>query len=564
MNSRRSFLAASLGSGLGCFAAQPFQSLNELIQSSNENRAQQAKAMLVSTTGPHAIRCGLNAMRDGGSAADGVLTTALTQIALCAGCWVSYAGRMTAMYFDADSERVHALNACYDAPRNEIAPETIPPPATRSGRNVLVPGFMAGVEALHRKFGKSSFASLFDPAIRLADEGMKLTPQMAALIKRKSKVLTHYQAARDVFTNQDGDLYAQGSHFRQRQLAQTLKQVAREGARYMYQGDWAHRFVKAVQAEGGKLSLSDLEQYKPTWSDPLATELSHGISVCGLPEPNRGGPLALAALNLADHAGIKELGHFTQSVEALRRVLQIEMASRVISLSRGRDALARQLDLNKLSLNDFADRGLGRRLWTLIQSDKWEPMLDRLRRKPVKSSEHSDAIVAVDPMGNVAAVLHTINTAGWGQTGLFVDGISIPDSGATQQTAIAEAGPGGRISDHGPPLIAVRDGKPILAGSATGSGNVNASWQNFVDVLIYEMTPQQAADSANFYSHTFEKASLDTAFFENAVAHGVPVKQKPRFQGNEMGYWAGIGVDSKSRQLQSGKIGLLDGITLEF
>lgn len=60
------------------------------------------------------------------------------------------------------------------------------------------------------------------------------------------------------------------------------------------------------------------------------------------------------------------------------------------------------------------------------------------------------------------------------------------------------------------------------------------------------------------------KTALDTAFVEQAIEHGIPIKLKPNFQGNEMGYWTGIGIDSKAPQLQAGKIGLLDGIAVEF
>jgi len=60
-----------------------------------------------------------------------------------------------------------------------------------------------------------------------------------------------------------------------------------------------------------------------------------------------------------------------------------------------------------------------------------------ITKTPVMADpKHSDAIVAVDRWGNVAALLHTINTVSWGETGIFVDGVSIPDSGAIQQQTI--------------------------------------------------------------------------------------------------------------------------------
>ena len=563
---RRSFCLQALGTGIGWAASQTAAGLG--IRSLGKPAPEELpkpQAMIVSTTGPRAIQSGLDVMRQGGSAADAVLTTALSQIALCAGCWVSYAGRLTATYFDAERGQIQTLNSCYDAPRNEKDPLSIPAPTEPSGRNVLVPGFMAGVEAFHRKFGKTVFADLFRPAIEMAEEGMPLSPQLAHLIKQKQQVLTRYPGGRSVFLNDRGQLYSAGELFQQPELAVTLTEVARQGADYMYDGPWGRRLVTLVQQQGGHLGIEDLQRYSPTWSKPLTTTFADGTSISGLPAPNRGCSLAIACLNLADHAGLSSLGHYLESPQALRTVLDIELAMKVINLPRGRVELGRALGREQLQPEHFADRQLGGELWDLVRSPKWEPLIDRLQNNQApQPSEHSDAIVAADAEGNFAAMLHTINTAGWGRTGFFVDGVSIPDSGAVQQTAVKAAGPGGRIADYGPPIIATRQGLPVLAGSATGSGNVNASWQNFLNVLVYKRSPQAAADTPNFYHRTFEQAALKPEFASKAKAAGIHFKLLGQFPGSGMGYWTGIGRDPSGGVLQAGKIRKLDGVALHF
>ena len=64
------------------------------------------------------------------------------------------------------------MDACYNTVKNETDPLSIPPLGTPSGRSVLVPGFMAGVHALHGQFGRLPFASLFEPAIWVAETGV--------------------------------------------------------------------------------------------------------------------------------------------------------------------------------------------------------------------------------------------------------------------------------------------------------------------------------------------------------------------------------------------------------
>ena len=206
------------------------------------------RVAIVSTTGPVAIRAGLDAMRRGGTAADAVLTTALAQIVLAGGSWVSFAGRMTMVYYDAETGAVYAMNACYDAPLNENDPLSIPRSGTPSGRSVLVPGFMAGVQEMHDRHGALPFKELFDPAIKLAEEGFKLDGGMGRLIANRENVLRRLPDTRAVFVKDNGDFYKTGDLFRQPVLAETLHNVAEHGAAYMYTGPWAEHFVDVVQS----------------------------------------------------------------------------------------------------------------------------------------------------------------------------------------------------------------------------------------------------------------------------------------------------------------------------
>ncbi len=574
MLDRRRFLSSVAGSSLGLAWGGNFganASLAAILQQDTPQdldrqppAATSTNAMIVATTAPAAIGESLQLLKSGGSAADAVLSTALAQIALCAGCWVSYAGRMTAVYFDASTGQVSALNACYDAPRGETDPLSIPRSGTPSGRTTLVPGFMAGVEALHKRFGKLEFRRLFEQAIALADEGFTLSPNMARLIQGKAQVLTRFAGGRSVFQKDDGSLYAAGDHFRQSELAATLQGVVSDGADYCYTGPWAKNFVSAVQAAGGKLSLEDLAAYKPTWYAPMTTRLS-GATVQSLPAPNRGGPLTCFALNLADAAGLEHQPSYAESADVLAAALRIEQALRIAASAEGRAALAAEIKRGQFSLDDLGDDKLGQQVWRFMESGNWDAWWRGMNGLPSPAaSEHSDAVVAVDEFGNVAAILHTINTAGWGTTGLFVDGVSIPDSAAGQQQAVANAGPGGRIADHGPPLVATRDGLPVVASSATGSGNINASWQCVLGCLVNGMSPQAAADQPRFYQAEFQEADLDSKLLAAVANQGLEVSTVDQFGGFQMGFWAGVDLQHQPKRIRGGKIRTLDGRALGY
>ena len=118
--------------------------------------AESSRAVVSGTSEALAVRAGLEALKQGGSAADAALTTSLAQIALAAGSYVSYAGAMTVVYFEAATGKTYAMNARFNTLLEENDPLSIPVSGIPSGRTALVPGFMAGAQALHDRFGRLS------------------------------------------------------------------------------------------------------------------------------------------------------------------------------------------------------------------------------------------------------------------------------------------------------------------------------------------------------------------------------------------------------------------------
>jgi gamma-glutamyltranspeptidase / glutathione hydrolase len=252
--------------------------------------------LVAGTSGPFAVHAGLDALKHCGSAADAALTTALTQVAVFAGATVSYAGVLTAVYYDAASGGVHTLNAAYDTVRDEKDALSIPTMGEHSGRTALVAGFMAGVQALHDRFGRLPFATLFGPAIWVAEHGIPVSPVLRAWLLAHAKFVTRLPESKRIFMKENGELHAAGDLLRQPELATTLERVASQGAAYMYEGEWARRLINAVQRDGGKMMLDDLAMYRPMWTEPLESSCRDN-TIVSLGSPNRGGLQTLASLN---------------------------------------------------------------------------------------------------------------------------------------------------------------------------------------------------------------------------------------------------------------------------
>ena len=263
-----------------------------------------------------AARAGLEALKQGGNAIDAAMTTALTQVALTMGAPISYFGIMSLVYYEAKSGKTYTMNAEWNTVAGETDPQSIPGAidfsstealqgkGEPSGRTALVGGFMKGVEAAHKRFGKLPFASIFEPAIHVAEEGMPVSEMLAGIFKFRDKDIRRLPETRATLVKPDGSAYAEGDLFRQPKLAETLRAVAKQGAGYMYGGAWGEKLVAAIQADGGKMTLDDLKNYQVIWADPLVADLRGGYSIHTSPAPNFGGFSIIEAQNLADAAGL--------------------------------------------------------------------------------------------------------------------------------------------------------------------------------------------------------------------------------------------------------------------
>ncbi len=550
--------------------------------------AESKTGMVVSTTAAAAARAGLEALNRGGSAVDAVMTHALAEITLWASCCVSHAGFMDLMVFEAATGEVHHLNGGWNTVLGEDDPLSIPGDGVPSGRASLVPGFMAGLEAAHQRFGKLPFAALFGPAVYFAEEGFAVQPMLEGMIERRKDVLSRRSDTKAVFTKDDGSWYVAGDRFRQPELARTLRRVAEQGARYMYSGPWAEKLVAAVRSEGGKMTLEDLERYQPIWKAPLSSRF-RGYDVHATAQPNLGGVNMVEALNLVEQADLGRLGHYTESPEALFRLTRIARMIDIMGTSLTHHItpvalIERHAPGIATAPPERATKEAAKKLWRAMQTDGWHTLnvaAYEWRSQPA-SGNHSDAVVAVDAEGNAAALLHTINTALWGTTGIFVDGVAIADSAKYQQAKIARVGPGRRLPIETNPVLISKNGKPVLVSSSIGMGVHEQTYQAIVNILEYGLDPKAAAESPqvlrpmsggldramgadieNPAAQVVEKGAFAAELLAKVREMHQPLQEvAPETAGGWRGYWVGIHIDPQTGIRRGGLSPYFDGWAL--
>ncbi|MDO9370717.1 MAG: gamma-glutamyltransferase [Sphingopyxis sp.] len=446
-----------------------------------------------------AARVGEETLRQGGSAVDAVMATALAQIVLGGGAVISFFGILSLMHYDAASKDVTSLNAGWNTIAAEEDPMSIPgklnPAADGvanmmlegepSGRTAMVGGFMRGLEAAHRRFGKLPFARLFDAAIELAEDGFAVSAGLARYIDIRKTDLARLPETRSIFFKADGTPYVEGDHFRQTALAETLRHVAREGADYMYKGSWAARCVEAVQRDGGKMTLADLADYRPIWSAPATVE-REGYLIAVLGEPCEGSVNLIESLNLAEAAGIKDLGHWSTSPDSLVRLAKCCAA---IGGMRYESPQEQQKAFPGIDMSRSS------RLTREHAGQLWQRLVDQPPVRFLPKGTHSDVVVAVDADGNMAALCHSINCLIWGQTAIVVDGVSVGDPAAYMQSMVAATPRGAQLPNPIEVGLVIKDGQPEIAWSSMGVGLHYQTTQSLLNVIDFGMTIEQAADA---------------------------------------------------------------------
>src|SRR5690606_4920170 len=140
----------------------------------------------------------------------------------------------------------------------------------------------------HQRQGRLAWETLFEPAIRLANDGFEVSPRLHQLLSLEEE-LAQQPAARRYFFNAQGQPWPVGHRMRNPQLAQVYQTLAKQGARAFYEGPIAEQMVTAVRSHSrpGQLSIADLKGYKAVLRDPLCTDYRMYV-MCGMGPPSAG------------------------------------------------------------------------------------------------------------------------------------------------------------------------------------------------------------------------------------------------------------------------------------
>ncbi len=197
-----------------------------------------------------------------------------------------------------------------------------------SGAASGVPGTVAGMKLVLDQYGSMPWADVIAPSIRLAEEGITVTPDLADSLEAMKERLTKYPSAAKIFYKEGGELYRPGDTLVQADLAKTLKTIAAEGPDGFYKGPVAEAIAKSVTEAGGNMTVEDMAAYKAIAREPLRGTY-RGYEVVSMPPPSSGGVHLIQILNTLEGYPIGALGqNSSETLHLMAEAMKLAYADR--------------------------------------------------------------------------------------------------------------------------------------------------------------------------------------------------------------------------------------------
>ena len=368
------------------------------------------KGGMVAASQPLAAAAGLEMLLKGGNAADAAVATAAA-LNVTEPTSTGIGGDMFALFFDASTKQVSALNGSGRAPAaltlERLKREGFDELPPYHAYTITVPGACAGWCDLIERHGTLSLSEILAPAVRLAEEGFPVAPLTSYFWKRGAeRQLRSAPNGSELTIN--GRAPQAGEIFRNPGLARTFQKMAAGGKQAFYQGEIAEAIAAVIKEAGGCVTVTDLAAHTSTWETPISVTY-RGFRVHECP-PNGQGLTALLALNLLEGYDLESL----ESLSAERLHLEIEALRLAFADARWyiSDPQFADIPVSQLLSKEYAAER--RRL-----IDPSRATLDQKRGVPVASSDTVYFSVA-DKYGNACSFINS-NYMGFG-TGIVPKG----------------------------------------------------------------------------------------------------------------------------------------------
>lgn len=379
------------------------------------------------------------------------------------------------------------------------------------GKAVGVPGEVLGLWTALEKYGTMSWAEVAEPAIRLAEEGFTIVEMQQGIISDNLEKLHSFNDPAKVPFLKDGLPLEAGTVLKQPGLAAAFKMIGEKGPDAFYKGPIGEAFVRAVNANGGNMTMEDLADYQIAIREPVMGTY-RGYQIYSTPPASSGGTHIVELLNIMENFPVASWGHNSPKyLHYLGEAMKMIFADRAAYMA---DSAFVDVPLKGLTNKEYAKKLAAKIkphkvMKEVYADDPWPfqngnkvAMIAGTDDQHISTSHFSVA----DADGNIVASTNTINY-------FFGSGIVVPEYGivannqmddfSSDPASVNAPEPGKRpLSSMSPSIVLDPSGKPFMTIGAAGAWRIiTAVSQIIMNVVDFGMTMDEAIEQPRIFTY---------------------------------------------------------------
>ena len=463
-------------------------------------------AMVVSAR-EEASRIGIEILQKGGNAFDAMIATEMALAVV-----FPYAGNLGGggfMVYRTEYDEIGSLDYREKAPmaatQNMFLDKegnVIENKSTVGALSVGVPGTVAGMFAVHEKFGSLPMEVILEPVIKLAKEGYVITEQQAKRLEYFRSQIEEVNGQASIYT----EIRNAGDTIKNEALANTLDRISINGLSELYCGESGDQLVSFLKEKGGIITLDDLEIYEAQWREPIIFKYKD-LKIISMAPPSSGGICLAQIFKMIEPYPISEYGHNSEKyIQLVAEAERRAYADRSFYLG---DPDFVNIPVDSL----LSDTYLSQRM----ESFSFDAATPSSEIKPGViagyESPQTTHYSIVDSFGNAVSVTTTVNSE-YGSK-LYVNDLGFFLNNEMDDFSAKPGEPnvyglvGGHANAIAPqkrmlssmtPTIVEKEGKLFMVvGTPGGSTIITSVAQTILNVYEFDMNMQEAVDAPRFH-----------------------------------------------------------------
>ena len=381
------------------------------------------------------------------------------------------------------------------------------------GKSVGVPGEVAGLSYAFEKYGSGNvtWEEVLQPAIKLAEEGFYVAPNLGEVWKDYYGWMLDYPEFGDIYLKDDGMTYEVGELFKTPALAKTLRKIAEEGKDAFYKGSMAEAMVNRINKYGGVFTVEDFENYTVKEMEPVRGTY-RGYQIISSPLPSSGGTHVVEALNVLENFDVASMEHNSaENLHYLAEAFKIAFNDRALYMG---DPEYVDVPIGGLTSKEYAKKQAEQ-----IQPDK-ATVYEEVNPWTYEHKDTTHFSVA-DKDGNMVAVTQTHNYpsgVAMNEYG-FIFNNEMDDFSADPESPNAIAPGKTPLSSMSPTVVLKEDGSPFMVLGTPGATRIITTVTQLIsNVIDHGMTIQEAIDAPRIFNTSTSAVACEGRVDKSVIA----------------------------------------------